>query len=175
MTAFISYTLPYLVLFSHLLLVLLILALIFRNSWGREIINFVGSHAIALSFFTALASLSGSLFYSNVVGFVPCELCWWQRIFLYPQVILFLTALKYKDGGVFKYAWRLSALALVVSIYQIYIQLGGPSSLPCAAAGSACAKIFVNAFGYITIPVMSLTVCVYLIVFAFAHRLSKRA
>jgi disulfide bond formation protein DsbB len=167
--------LPYVVLFSHLVLIFIVLAIIFRDSWGRETVNFLGRHAVLLSLLVVLAALVGSLFYSNVIGFAPCELCWWQRIFLYPQVILFLTALKYKDSGVFKYAWRLSVLALVVSLYQVYIQLGGSSSLPCAAAGSACAKIFVIAFGYITIPVMSLTVCVYLLLFALSHRLSKNS
>jgi disulfide bond formation protein DsbB len=175
MTSLISSTLLYVVLFSHLLLIFLVLALIFRNSWGRGVVTFVGCYAIVFSFLIALAALCGSLFYSNVVGFAPCELCWWQRILLYPQVLLFLIALKYKDTGVFKYAWRLSILALLISLYQVYIQLGGFSVLPCTAAGSACAKIFIDAFGYITIPVMSLTVCTYLLTVALMHRLAKKS
>ena len=175
MTNFISSTLPLLVLFSHLVLVILVLALIFRKSWGREVVDFVGKHALRLSFITALVAVLGSLFYSNVIGFAPCELCWWQRIFLYPQVIILFIALRHKDRHVFKYVGSLSVVAAIISLYQVYIQLGGFSVLPCTAVGSACAKVFINSYGYITIPVMSLTICLYLLVFALANNLSRNA
>jgi len=174
MTSFISLALPYAVLFSHLVLVFLVLSLIFRNSWGREVVDFVAQHAIVLSFLAVLAAVAGSLFYSNIIGFAPCELCWWQRIFLYPQVVILFIALRHKDIHIFKYVGSLSLFAFVTALYQVYVQSGGVSVLPCTATGSACAKIFVDAFGYITIPVMSLTVCVYLLFFAAAHKLSKR-
>lgn len=175
MSNFISFILPYAVLFSHLVLVFLVLALVFRNSWGKDIVGFVGRHAIVLSFIAALAAVAGSLFYSNVIGFAPCELCWWQRIFLYPQVIILFIAWRHRDTHVFKYVGTLSLFAFIVSLYQVYIQLGGFSVLPCTAVGSTCAKVFVNAFGYITIPMMSLTICVYLLLFALANKLSRHA
>lgn len=166
MTALISSAIPLVVLLSQLVFVFLVAAVIFRSSWGNSTVEFLSRRAVSLSFLTALGAVVGSLFYSNIIGYAPCELCWWQRILLYPQVILFLTALKYKTTDVFKYAWRLSVLALIISVYQAYVQAGGSSVLPCTAAGSACAKVFVNAFGYITIPMMSVTVCAYLILFA---------
>ena len=162
-------------LISHFVLVVLIFAMIFYRPWGREVVQFIGKRGVLFSFLAALGAIVGSLIYSNVIGFAPCELCWWQRIFLYPQAVIFVVALYKKDGSVFKYTVPLSILAALVSVYHMYIQLGGTSSvLPCAAAGGACAKVYVLAFGYITIPTMALTVALYLIVFAWMHNLAKK-
>jgi disulfide bond formation protein DsbB len=169
MTGIIQSALPWAVLLSHVVLAYLILALIFRKSWGKDTIEYVGRRALGLSLLTALAAVLGSIFYSSVMGFVPCDLCWWQRIFLFPQVILFLTALKYKDRRVFEYAWRLSALSIIVSIYNIYIQTGGDPLIPCSAT-SSCTKVYVIAFNYVTIPTMALTVGVYLLLLALIGR-----
>jgi disulfide bond formation protein DsbB len=162
--------LPYAVLMSHLLSAFLILAIIFRKSWGRGVMDFIHKHAILLGLLVSLAAIAGSLFYSVGVGYTPCELCWWQRVLLYPQAILFLAALRHKDRSVFRYSWCLAALAALVSLYQIYAQSGGHSLLPCTAIGGECMKIYVDAFGYITIPVMSLTISAYLLLLAYINR-----
>ncbi|MBX4189070.1 disulfide bond formation protein B [Candidatus Parcubacteria bacterium] len=167
MTHFIEVLIPYGVLLSHFLLGYILLAYIFRASWGRGTVDFIGKRAIILSFLVTLLTIFGSLFYSGVLGFAPCELCWWQRVFLYPQVVLFLTALKNKDKKVFSYSVRLTILALVVALYQVYTLYGGTSFLACTSLGGACTKLYVNAFGYISIPVMSLTTSVYLLILAF--------
>jgi disulfide bond formation protein DsbB len=170
----ISAFLVYSTLISHVVLVFLVLASIFSRSWGKEIVLFLGKRALLFSLLTALAAVSGSLIYSGVIGFAPCELCWWQRIFLYPQAVIFLIALYKKDGAIFRYTVPMSLIAGMVALYHTYIQLGGTSSLPCAAAGGACAKVFVNEFGYITIPTMSLTIVLYLLIFAWMHKLAQK-
>lgn len=162
---------PYLVLASHVLLAILFLALIFRNSWGREMAEFVGKHSIVLGLIVSLAAVGGSLFYSELVGYPPCVLCWWQRLFLYPQVILFVVALWWKDKGVYKYSAALALIAGIIALYHSYVYWGGESLLPCTALGGACSKIYVMAFGYITIPSMSLTIVLYLLLLAWANYL----
>lgn len=165
--------LPALTLVSHAVLVLLFLAVIFRRSWGSRVGIFLGKNALLLGFFISLFSVLGSLFYSEVVGYEPCVLCWWQRVFLYPLVIIFAMAFWRRARNAFLYATPLVFLAGIVALYHSFVSLGGTSVLPCTEVGSACAKVYVLAFGYITIPVMSLTVILYLLLLAWAYKLYK--
>ena len=171
MMATIQTLMPYGILASHVAFVILLLALIFRKSWGEGLSAWVGKHAILLGFLFALASFSGSLFYSELVGYAPCVLCWWQRVFLYPQVILFGVALWYKKRDVFLYSVPLVSISTIISLYHQYVYMGGPSILPCTALGGACSKIYVLEFGYITIPMMSLTAALFLLLLAWSHRI----
>ena len=155
---------------ANILEVVLFVALIFKNSFGRALVSFVGKNAVLLGFLISLAAIGGSLFYSNVVGFEPCVLCWWQRIFIYPQVILFGVALWRRKSDVFAYVVPLVSIASLISLYHQYVYMGGTSILPCTALGGACSKIYVMAFGYITIPMMSLTVSVAILLHAWAHK-----
>jgi disulfide bond formation protein DsbB len=156
--------LSYGTLFSHIVLVFIVLAFLFRKSWGATTVYFVGKHAIFFGLIVALTAILGSLTYSEIVGYEPCLLCWWQRVFIYPSFVLFLVALNTKDRNVFNYVLPLSILSGIIGLYQSYVNLGGNSILPCTAEGSACSKVYVLEFGYITIPMMSLTIAIYLIV-----------
>lgn len=162
--------LPIATLISHIIFILVIFSLIFRKSWGNGIARWVGENAILLAFLVSLGAIMGSLFYSEFVGYEPCKLCWWQRTFIYPQAILFGVALWKKKTDVFLYAVPLLILSALIALYHEYIYMGGTSILPCTALGGACAKIYVLEFGYITIPMMSLTVALSLLLLAFAHK-----
>lgn len=107
-----------------------------------------------------------TLFYSDVLGFAACGLCWLQRVFLYPQAILFGLALWKKDRGIADYSIALSLLGGAVALYQHYLQMGGTSVLPCPAVPGAtdCAQRFLFEFGYITFPLMAFTLFAFLIV-----------
>jgi len=165
---------PKLVLVSHVLFLFFILALLFRNSFGKSVADFLGEQAVILGFLIILAAIVGSLLYSNVVGFDPCALCWWQRIFIYPQAFIFLTAIIIKDKKVFSYVVPLSVVVALIAIYHSYLQMGGTSIIPCDVFGVSCSKVLVKEFGYITIPVMSLTVAAYVFVLAWAHKLYEK-
>lgn len=175
MVATLQALLPFAILASHVVFIILFLALIFRKSWGKNVALWTGQHSLILGFLVSLAAVSGSLFYSEIVGFEPCVLCWWQRVFIYPQLVLFLTALKFKDRSVFRYAWCLSLLAGVIALYHQYVYMGGQSVLPCTALGGACSKIYVMAFGYITIPMMSLTVVLYILILVWANKIYENS
>ncbi len=163
--------LPYGILASHVLFVVLFVSVLLRKTAGKELVNWVGKRAILLGFLISLASLCGSLFYSELVGYVPCVLCWWQRVFLYPQTILFGVALWQKRKDVFSYSLPLVLLSTIVSLYHEYVYMGGHSILPCTALGGACSKIYVLEFGYITIPMMSLTAALFLLLLAWIHKI----
>jgi disulfide bond formation protein DsbB len=161
--------LPYAVLISHFVFVLILLAFIFRRSWGREMIQRIRKHSLGLGLLVSSVAIIGSLFYSNIVGFVPCDLCWWQRIFLYPQLVLFIVAFKARDKDVFRFTLPLSVIAVIISIYHSYVQISGNSLLPCSATAT-CTKVYVLAFNYVTIPMMALTIGAYLLLLSIIVR-----
>lgn len=164
-------SIPVLVLLSHLVLVFLIVALLNRNSWGKQVFYWVNKYLINLALVISLGAVLGSLYYSNVVGFPPCVLCWWQRVLLFPIPLLLIVGKIKKDNNVMQYVVPLALLSAVIALYQSYVYLGGSSILPCTANGGDCSKIYVLAFGYITIPVMSLTVSVYLYILSWYKKL----
>ena len=174
MVATLASIVPYLVLISHVLLVGAILAILTRNSWGKPAYEFVGKHAALLGFLIALLIIIGSLFYSEIIGYEACVLCWWQRGFLYPLVLVFGAGLLTHQEWVFNLAIILAILALLVGGYQEVSNLTGASLLSCTEAEGACSKIFVKEFGYITIPIMSVTASLYILLVAWAHKLHAR-
>ena len=107
----------------------------------------------------ALVSTLGSLFFSQIANFVPCELCWFQRICMYPLTVILLVAALRKDvrTGV-EYAFVLPIVGIAIAAYHIYIE-ANPSAEPsgCKVGGTSCATEWINKFGYITIPVLSIT------------------
>ncbi len=173
MIEFIKTSLPYLALVSHFLLVFLFIAVLFRHTWGKEIATFLSRQALLIGLVISVGAVLGSLFYSEIIGFEACVLCWWQRVFLYPQLILFAIALWKQDRSIFTYSAVLASMAGVIALYQSYVYMGGVSLLPCTALEGGCSKIYIKEFGYITIPMMSLTVVLYYLLIAWAHKVYK--
>lgn len=131
------------------------------------ILNLLGRYGIHLVFLLTLGGVIFSLVYSEIFGFLPCGLCWVQRIFLYPQLILAGVALVKKEGLIIAdYLISLSVVGSVVALYQHYLQMGGVEILGCPAVevGSDCAKRILFEFGYITFPLMSFTIFALIIV-----------
>ena len=120
---------------------------------------------------TTIGGVATTLLYSEVFGFVPCSLCWLQRIALYPQVILVLLAFKFKDTKHFPiYGIALSIFGVLVATYQ-YIYQALPKELyesgilPCLADGSAdCSKKVMEVFGFVTFPFLSAVLFLFLII-----------
>lgn len=125
----------------------------------QSILNFGAKHALAFSFIVALTAVLGSLFYSEIAGFEPCKLCWLQRIFVYPQVIILGLALWKKDKNIAPYSIALSVIGIIIAGYHYLLQIGAAPAVACQVVGFSvsCARVFTMNFGYITIPLMSFT------------------
>ncbi|OZU87937.1 disulfide bond formation protein B [Virgibacillus indicus] len=101
-------------------------------------------------------ALAGSLFYSEVMGYVPCELCWIQRILMYPLVVIYGLAAIKKEVSMALPGLILSGIGMFVSTYHYLVQ-----KLPALQdTGDACGLIpcnltYVNYFGFITIPFLA--------------------
>lgn len=113
---------------------------------------------IYASWLIAFIATLGSLFFSNVMQLPPCNLCWWQRICMYPLVLIFSSAYIFKDKTVIKYSGPIISVGFIISIYHNLLYYGIiPKSLSACTQGLSCTSIQLNWFGFITIPLLSLT------------------
>lgn len=106
-----------------------------------------------------IASMStlGSLFFSHVMGFAPCVLCWYQRIFLFPLVIVLAMGLFPFDKNVVKYALPLAIAGCLTAVYHNLLYSGIiPESIQPCSKGVSCTEKYIDLFGFITIPMLSL-------------------
>jgi disulfide bond formation protein DsbB len=130
---------------------------------------------------TLVGSVALTLVYSEYFGFVPCSLCWLQRIALYPQALFVLIALKKKESVFFPlYAAALSVFGLAAAVYQYTLQMAPKETtstfvLPCLADGSAdCAAKIMNEFGFVTFPMLSAFTFIFIfIVYLNLRRAAK--
>ncbi len=105
----------------------------------------------------ALAGLVGSLILSEVLEFPPCELCWYQRIALYPLVVIVGIGIAYRDAGWRRYAMVLTVIGLAIAIYHNLLYYGIiPEEITPCTEGVPCNARQLELFGFITIPLMSL-------------------
>ncbi len=112
-----------------------------------------------LALFQALLATGGSLYFSEVMKYVPCALCWYQRIFMYPLVFILLVGLFIHDRRLKLYVLPISLTGLAIAIYHNLLQYGALSEVaaPCTAGGGAsCTALWINWFGFVTIPLLSL-------------------
>jgi len=126
--------------------------------WGYE---------LWLAFLVAALATGGSLFYSEIAGFVPCELCWYQRICMYPLTVLTLLPALAADYRIARYLLPLPVVGACIAVYQILIEQGvvKQSQACLISAPGGCATRWTDTFGYLTIPVLTLTA--FAVAFAF--------
>lgn len=162
------------VIVIQIIIITIAIALIFFRHRSNPILLFFKKYTFVFGFLIALGAVAVSLFYSEVIGFPACELCWIQRIFLYPQLILFGMELFKKERAIVDYSLVLAICGSVVSLYHMYIERGGQSLLPCAALNVttqvSCAIRYVYEFGYVTIPIMSLTLSLFIIIILLNYK-----
>ena len=111
---------------------------------------------VFLAFLVSLIATFGSLFFSEIMNFIPCSLCWYQRIFMYPLVFLFAINLLFPDDKIFKYAFPLVLVAWGISIYHNLLMFKIiPEKLSPCVQGVPCSVDYINWLGFITIPLLS--------------------
>lgn len=99
----------------------------------------------------------GSLYFSEIMKFEPCVLCWYQRIFMYPFVLWLGIALVKKDYRIAAYSLPIASIGACISLYHSAIQ-----KVPAfSEAGAACGRVpctgeYINWFGFVTIPFLAL-------------------
>lgn len=118
----------------------------------------LNKYALYLAFLQAWAATLGSLYFSEIKGLFPCQLCWYQRIFMYPLAVIFAVAIYRKDKQIAYYALPLSVLGATVALYHYLIQwtaLKEINPISCSVIND-CSQKQVVYLGFITIPLFSL-------------------
>ncbi len=107
---------------------------------------------------TALVAMVGSLFFSEVMNLPPCVLCWYQRIAMYPLVLIIAVGIGLRDVRVKFYALPIALIGLVVSVYHNLLYYGViPESITPCTQGISCTSRQIEWLGFITIPMLALT------------------
>ncbi len=129
--------------------------LVYRVVKGPEAAVLLGDKAIWLAFAVALVCTVGSLMYSEAFHYVPCRLCWFQRIAMYPLSIILLVGAIRREAVVRYYALPIALIGLVISIYHNFVQF-----FPSLEGGSCdpavpCSARSIEVFGFMDLPFMA--------------------
>lgn len=111
-----------------------------------------------LAWAQALVASVGSLFFSEVLHLTPCVLCWYQRIFMYPLVIILAVGILARDRRVHRYVLPMAIGGLAVAGYHNLLYYGViPEAMAQCSLGLSCTTRQIELLGFVTIPLMSLT------------------
>jgi disulfide bond formation protein DsbB len=119
--------------------------------------NLFQKYALTIAWAQALVATLGSLFFSLVMQFPPCDLCWYQRIAIYPLVIILGFGIIRKDKTSLLYTFPLAVIGWVIAAYHnlLYYNILPEAMAPCKA-GISCTTEYIEWFGFLTIPLLSL-------------------
>lgn len=108
------------------------------------------------SLIISIIATAGSLIFSEILKFPPCVLCWYQRICMYPLVVIFAVGIWKKDKNIPYFAFPLSIIGLLIALYHnlLYYKIIPEAALPCTL-GISCTTKYIEWFGFITIPFLS--------------------
>jgi disulfide bond formation protein DsbB len=119
--------------------------------------KFIKENTAQLALFLAIIASIGTLFFSEYMKLTPCVLCWYQRICMYPLVIILSIGIWKKDKNLSLYALPLSIIGIIISTYHNLLYYGIiPESISPCTVGTSCTSKQIELFGFITIPFLSL-------------------
>jgi disulfide bond formation protein DsbB len=114
-------------------------------------------YGLYLALTVAWTAMVGSLYFSEIRNFDPCVLCWYQRIALYPIALLLPIGILRRDPKVHVYVLALALVCIPMSIYNYLLQKTtwfDPHAV--CRHGVPCSAMYINWFGFITIPFLAL-------------------
>jgi disulfide bond formation protein DsbB len=128
---------------------------------------------LELAWIQAAVAMLGSLYFSDIAGYPPCHLCWYQRIAMYPLVAILAVGIWRKDKGVHLYALPLALIGLFISFYHnvLYImaKYAPEGTIVCTTTGYSCTAKYIEWFGFITIPLLAFVAFAIIIALLTLH------
>lgn len=139
--------------------------------------RFIKENSLMISWLITVIALLVTLYLSEAMMWPVCHLCWYQRIFLYPQVVLLGMAAFKNDRAILPYTIVLSIIGLIFAIYQYLMQLFPITfeGITLCGAGPSCATMHINWLGFITLPLVSVGVFVVLALVQIIGRQSTQS
>ncbi|MBM7578519.1 disulfide oxidoreductase [Jeotgalibacillus terrae] len=138
--------------------------------------NSVSNVLLFAAWFVSMIATFGSLYFSEIRGFIPCDLCWFQRIFMYPLTLILGIGVFQSDYSVKKFVFPLAIGGGTISVFHYMEQkIPGFGSIKPCVSGVPCDAKYINWLGFITIPFLALTAFVLItILMIFVHVFSKK-
>jgi disulfide bond formation protein DsbB len=131
----------------------------------------IKAYGLYLAWVVVIVAVGGSIYLSEVLFYEPCKLCWIQRIFMYPQLILLGMASYKNDRGIVTYLLPINFIGAAVSLYHYAEQkIPGLSDLLPCSPGVPCNLDYINWFGFITIPFLALFAFVLITILLIASK-----
>ncbi|MCU0307666.1 MAG: disulfide bond formation protein B [Thermoleophilia bacterium] len=145
------------------LIVLIIIALVAAAVSGRaraalaEPYAFLTRWGLALAWVVAAVATGGSLYFSEIANYTPCQLCWYQRICMYPLVVTLAVGAIARDRWAAWYSAVFPVFGTAIAAWHIYIELNPSAESAACRIGAPCSVKWIEEFGYVTIPVLAIT------------------
>lgn len=124
--------------------------------WNQELKGVFGDWSYWLVFLIALVSMLGSLYYSEVVEYAPCSLCWYQRIAMYPLVVIMGIAAWKRETTIRIYVLPLMVIGALLALYQYIIGYFPDAEVLGCSLDVSCTERYIWEFGFLDFPFMSL-------------------
>lgn len=138
--------------------------------------EFCRRHCLYLAWFVSVIAVAGSLYLSEVLHYEPCKLCWFQRIFMYPQLFLLGIATYRGDKRIIPYVLPLCLIGGSISVFHYAEQkIPALSNFASCTIGVPCSKDYLNYFGFITIPLLALIAFILIAVLLWYGRKENEA
>ena len=143
------------------------------TSASVDLLDRLGLIARHIALLTAWIATWGSLFFSEVLGWVPCVLCWYQRILMYPLALLLALGIIRRDRGLHIYVLPFSIAGIGISLYHHLLIKTDWLPPPACVTGVPCNIDYLNLLGFITIPWLALTafviITIMMVVYAWTQ------
>jgi disulfide bond formation protein DsbB len=124
--------------------------------WKTLVVASLGERAPVLAWIVAVIAMAGSLYYSEIAHFTPCEFCWYQRIAMYPLALVLGIAAFRRDRQYWRYALPVVVIGGILSTYHYLMQRFPDLSTGSCSAFAPCTAAYVKQFGFVSIPLMAL-------------------
>src|SRR3989338_400815 len=155
-------------LIIQIFILIYIITLVTKNKISDKINKFLYERNIEIIIAISLIAVLASLFISEIAGIDPCKLCWYQRAFTYPILIIALVSLITKERVYAKCILSLAAISLLIGTYHYSLQIKNVlftvQNAVCSATGPSCSQTSFMQYGYITIPLMNITAMLLIII-----------
>ncbi len=127
------------------------------SRWLEATRSAIDPIALVGAFVVAALAMGGSLYFSEVAHFEPCKLCWYQRIAMYPLVVILGIAARHGDVGARRYVAPLAVIGAVLSTYHYALELFPSLDSGVCSAISPCTVIWFRQLGFVTMPYLALS------------------
>lgn len=145
---------------------LVVARLAHRSPLASSLLELVGPYGLWLAWLVALTCTLGSLYFSEVANFTPCTYCWYQRIAMYPLVVIFAIAAARRETAGALYAAGLAAIGAVISAYHVALEWFPALDSGTCDPDNPCTLVWFRAFGLISLPTLALAAFLLILTFS---------